>query len=308
MQNSGVVMRIKGLLFLLVIISQIPFAFRTGAAEPIPVVTTLPVLKDLVEAVGGSHVQVSALISGFESEHTYTPKPSDLFSIQNAAILFKIGLGLETWVNPLIENAGRSDLLIIISSEDVPLIQGKDLHADDIEHHAEGNPHIWLDPSNVRIMVQHIKNSLIRIDPTHESDYVENAAQYRHQLETLETDLLEKVKGLTDKRIITHHPAWPYFAARFGFVIKGNILTQVGSEPSAKKMASLIQLIKKENIQVIVSEPQLNQKIPMILAEETGVHIVSLSPISGAISGTDRYLDLIRYNVETLVAALEKPN
>lgn len=291
--------------FVLIICLMSLFVSNTQAAKPLPVVATLPVLKDLAEAVGKEYIRVSTLISGAESEHTYTPKPSDLIRIQKAKVLFQIGLDLELWVLPLIQNADRPDLPIITTSKDVSLIE--DAIADDHGHgHGAANPHIWLDPQNAKVMIGHIKRGLIAADPDHQAHYEKNAADYLQALESLEADLKKKVARLKDKKIITHHPAWPYFAKRFGFDIRNNILTQIGSEPSAKKLGILIRQIKKEGIRVIVSEPQLNQKIPRILAEETGARVVPLSPLTGAIPGTDRYLDLIRYNVETLAAALEK--
>lgn len=273
------------------------------AAEPLPVVATLPILKDFVEAIGKEYVRVSTLISGLESEHTYTPKPSDLLMIKKAKILFQIGLDLELWVVPLIQNADRTDLPIITTSEGVSVIEDG---AVDGHGHGAGNPHIWLDPQNVQVIIAHILKGLIASDPDHQEDYEKNASDYLMQVENLEKILITKVARLKEKKIITHHPAWPYFAKRFGFDIRNNILSQIGSTPSAKKLGVLIRQIKKEGIRVIVSEPQLNQKIPLILAEETGAQVVPLSPLTGAIPGTDRYLDLIRYNVETLAAALEK--
>ncbi len=280
------------------------FVTNTQAAPPIAVVATLPVLKDLAEAVGKEHVRVSSLISGLESEHTYTPKPSDLITIQKAKVLFQIGLDLELWVRPLIQNADRPDLPLITTSREVKVIE---TGAADDHGHGAANPHIWLDPQNVKVMIGHILKGLIAADPDHRQDYEKNASDYIRALENLEKELKTKVGRLKDKKIITHHPAWPYFAQRFGFDIRSNILMQIGSAPSAKKLGVLIRQIKEEGIRVIVSEPQLNQKIPSILAEETGATVVPLSPLTGAISGTDHYLDLMRYNIETLAAALEKP-
>ena len=288
----------------------------SSAAEPVPVVATLPVLKDLTEQIGGPYVKVQSLITGMESEHTYTPKPSDILAIQKARLLIRIGLGLEVWVHSLIENANRSDLTMVTTSDGVPLLRdsSEQLHEEKEktdrgqafkERHTMGNPHIWLDPQNVKIMVRHITDGLIKVDPAHKSDYLRNQSLYIVQLEKLERELKGKVGALKNRTIITHHHAWPYFARRFGFVIKGNILTQVGSEPSAKQLGSLIKKMRKEKIKVIVSEPQLNPKVPQTLAEETGAKIVILSPLPGALPGTEHTLDLIRYNAETLIAALE---
>src|SRR5947209_6797009 len=81
-------------------------------ATPLNVVVTIPVLKDLAGRVGGSHVKVVSLMSGLESEHTYSPKPSDLVEIRNARVLLEVGVGLEVWVSSLDENSCYAGLQV----------------------------------------------------------------------------------------------------------------------------------------------------------------------------------------------------
>jgi ABC-type Zn uptake system ZnuABC Zn-binding protein ZnuA len=280
------------------------------AKEPVPVVVTLPVLKDLVEKVGGDYVTVHSLITGIENEHTYTPKPSDVRMIQKARLLVTIGLGLDAWTDSLIQNADRPDLIRITTSAKVPLLFDQGVSPAG-KSHPIGNPHIWLDPENVKIMSQHITDGLSRIDSNHQEAYRKNQIDFSHRLDRLTQEMMDQVKGLpaAHRKVIVHHPAWPYFAKRFGFVIAGEIQTMMGthlgSEPSAKQTEKLVRLIRQEKVGVIISEPQLNPKVPKILSEETGARVIILSPMPGALPGTQTYLDFIRYNVETLVNALQ---
>lgn len=273
--------------------------------EPIPIVVTIPVLKDFVQQVGGSHVQVLSLLSGLESEHTYSPRPSDIIAVRKARLLVEIGVGLEVWVSALVKNAGSPSLRVITTSKGIALIRDRDespRSSTDTGH--DGNPHIWLDPENVKIMMRHITEALIKVDPSHAGEYRDNQAAYLRQLDDLQKDLGQRLKTITDRRILVYHPAWPYFARRFGFHIVDEIVTQAGSEPSAHHLQELITRIRKEDIRVIVSEPQLNQKIPDVLARGTGARIVVLSPLPGAMPGTETYLKLLRYNVMQLANAL----
>jgi ABC-type Zn uptake system ZnuABC Zn-binding protein ZnuA len=112
---------------------------------------------------------------------------------------------------------------------------------------------------------------------------------------------------LPDRRFIAHHPAWPYLARRFGFDVAATIQMQSGTEPSALQLQSLIGKIKKDRIKVIVSEIQLSQKLPELLAKETKTRIVVLTTLPGGLPGTDTYLDMLRYNVLQLANALESP-
>jgi len=273
-----------------------------AADEPIKVVATFPVLKDLVQQIGRDRVAVTSLLGEMESEHTYTPKPSDIVAVGEARMLVQIGLGLEVWVDGLIRNAGNRRLLIVTTSSGVALLKNKE---PDDDAHSLGDPHIWLDPENLKLMLRHITEGLLKIDPAHKDYYMKNQAQYIQDLDRSQQRLMAKLKPLRNKKIITHHTAWAYFARRFGFAIRGSIASQVGSEPSAKHLADLIQTIRSEKIRVIVSEPQINPKLPQMLAQETGARVVVLTPIPGALPGTETYRSMIEYDVDQLVNALK---
>ena len=279
-----------------------------SAAEPLNVVVTLPVLKDWVQQIGGSHVHVVSLMTGYESEHTYSPKPSDLVAVRKAALLFEVGAGLEVWVSSLVKNAGNASLQVVTTSKDIELIPDHPESTADAHthHHAGGNPHVWLDPSAAATMVQHISKAMVDADPVHAAEYRSNTADYLQALLRVQAESLERLKKVPNRAVIVHHPAWPYFARRYDLQIAGTILTQPGGEPSARHLHTLIDAIKRGHIRVIISEVQLNQKVPQLLARETGAHIAVLTTLPGGLPGTETYLDMLRYNVLQLAHALEQ--
>jgi ABC-type Zn uptake system ZnuABC Zn-binding protein ZnuA len=285
-----------------------PLAHAAPHPEPLNIVVTIPVLKDLTEQVGGRHVRVTSLLSGYENEHTYSPKPSDLVAVRKARLLFEIGIGLEVWVSSLVKNAGSASLRVVTTSKGIALLRDRpnregELHA--AEEEDQGNPHIWMDPENAMTMMRHITEALIQVDPAHATEYRSNQASYLRKLDQLRGDLSDRIRRLADRRFIAHHPAWPYFARRFGFQIVGTIQPQSGSEPSALHLHDLIATIKKDRIKVVVSEIQLSQKIPEMLAKETGARVVVLTTLPGGLPRTETYLDMLRYNVLQLANALD---
>jgi ABC-type Zn uptake system ZnuABC Zn-binding protein ZnuA len=287
-----------------------PFDAKTEARTPIPVVVTIPILKDLTEQVGGHHVRVTSLLNGYENEHTYSPKPTDLVAVRKARLLFEVGLGLEVWVSSLVKNAGSKTLRVVTTSHGVELIHdGGDPHED---HHSggdatdsEGNPHIWLDPVNALIMLRHITEALIEIDPSLAAEFRANQAAYQNRLSQLLTDLSARTQLLPDRRFIAHHSAWPYLARRFDLHIVDTIHIQAGAEPSAHHLQSLIEKIRKERVMVIASEIQLSQRLPELLSRETNARVVVLTTMPGGLPGTETYLDMLRYNVLQLAGALD---
>src|SRR5690348_16944099 len=107
-----------------------------ASTEPLNVVVTIPVLKDLTEQVGGPYVRVTSLLKGYENEHTYSPKPSDLIAVKNAQLLFEVGLGLEVWVANLVKSAGHASLTVVTTSKSIGLIT--DDHNAETGHQDEG--------------------------------------------------------------------------------------------------------------------------------------------------------------------------
>ena len=299
-------------LLLVGVLFAAPLALAASPNEPLSIVVTIPVLKDLAQQVGGPNVRVVSLLNGYENEHTYSPRPSDLVAVRKARLLFEVGIGLEVWVSSLVKSAGSPSLRVVTTSQGIGLIRDHTGHRDGTHQGgattgSDGNPHIWLDPENVAIMLRHITEALIAADPAHATDFRNRQAIYLRKLDQLRKELSDRVKSLPDRRFIAHHPAWPYMARRFDFDMAATILMQSGAEPSALQLQSLIGKIKKERIKVIVSEIQLSQKLPALLAKETKTRIVVLTTLPGGLPGTETYIDMLRYNVLQLANALESP-
>src|SRR5438477_4709008 len=135
-----------------------PLTYAAPSQAPLNIVVTIPVLKDLTEQVGGPHVRVTSLLSGYENEHTYSPKPSDLVAVRKARLLFEVGIGLEVWVSSLVRNAGSPSLRVVTTSKGIALLRDRPEHdgaAHASEENERGNPHVWMDPENATTMMRH---------------------------------------------------------------------------------------------------------------------------------------------------------
>lgn len=274
-------------------------------AGPIRVVTTLPDLADWVREIGGDRAEATSLLRGFENPHTYEPKVSDIRSLAGARMLVTVGLGLEEWIGGLVENAGNADLRTVVASRGVEVIgtHGAGEHHDG--DHPAGNPHVWLDPAAAATMCRNIARGLEAIDPAGREGYERRLDAYLSRLDALARQLRERVAQLPDRRFVSYHPAWPYFARGLGFEEAGVVTEIPGQEPSARDLVNLIERIRAEKIRVLVTEPQLSSKLPDLLAQETGIRVVTLSPLLGT-GPAKTYLGLLEHDAETLIAALRE--
>jgi ABC-type Zn uptake system ZnuABC Zn-binding protein ZnuA len=277
-------------------------------ADRVRVVTTLPDLADFTRQLGGDRVDVTCLLTGFEDVHTYEPKVSDVRAVAGARLLISVGLGLEEWLQGLVQNAGNSKLLLVEASKGVSLIREDTKTGERAEpgHRHEGaNPHVWLDPANAEVLCRNIAAALEAVDGTAADFYRTRLAAYVKKLNATAASLRVAVSALKDKRFLSYHPAWPYLARGLGFRLVGVVTQDPSQEPSARALAALISRIRTEKIRVLVTEPQMPSKVPDLLAKETGIRVITLSDMVGY-GGSKTHLENMERNARALVAALSE--
>ena len=163
-----------------IIIALLFLSLSTGShayAEKIKVIASIAPLADFVKQIGSEQVDVTLLLPPGASPHIYEPTPKTLLDVSRAKIFIKVGSGLEFWAEKIIKASGNKNLVVVIASSGIPLIQRP--HS----HHPSGiDPHIWLDPTIARTIVTTIEKALIEVDPPHSELYRANASAYKIKL------------------------------------------------------------------------------------------------------------------------------
>ncbi|MDQ3493330.1 MAG: metal ABC transporter substrate-binding protein [Chloroflexota bacterium] len=287
------------------------------------VVATTTVLADLVAQVGGDLVTVTPLVPLGGEVHTFDPSTSDAVSISQADLVVMNGLGLDEWLRDLAQNAGTAEVPIVELAEDLDGVEylqpaehaedehedGEDEGEDDGGHAAEtANPHLWLNVAYTQQYVRKLAETLKQVDPDNAAGYDANAAAYLQRLVDLETWVRDRMTTVPDenRRVVSFHEAFPYFAAAYGLEIVGTIIDAPGQDPSAGQIAALIEGIRGEGVSAIFAESQFPSSLTQTIADETGVAVVTdLYNDSLGAPPVDSYVGLIKWNVERIVAALQ---
>ena len=188
---------------------------------------------------------------------------------------------------------------------------GHEEEGDDGHGHGALDPHFWFDPLRVQQAVNIIAAQLSTIDPEGQVSYRENAAAYSRELDQLHAWIEEQVATLPEERklLVTSHDSFQYFAKRYGFEVVGAIFPiSTESEPTAQELAELIETIKHAQAPAVFAEKSHSARLGQRVSEETGATLIG-GLYTGSLSepGGDAatYIDLMRYNVETIVEALE---
>ena len=281
-----------------------------SGSDGVWVVATISVVQDLVEQVGGDRVEVSTIVPVGGSPETFQPKPSDAGTISEAQVVFENGLGLEAWLDDLLESAGEDGQIVVELSHGLePLDAGEheeEEHAD--EHgHAEGNPHFWLDVANAEHYVKEIRDTLAEVDPEGAKEYRENAREYLERLEKLDGYVEERTATIPEDRrkLVTFHDAFPYFAEAYGFEMVGVVLQNPDAEPSSREVAEVVSTIEEERVPAVFTEPQFSSGLADTIAQEADVEVYELytdTLVEDEAGNT--YEAMMRTNTDRIVGAL----
>jgi ABC-type Zn uptake system ZnuABC Zn-binding protein ZnuA len=275
-------------------------------------------LADITQNVAGDRLQVETLMPAGIDPHAFEPTPQDVARIAESQVLVANGAGLEMWLERTMQNAGGERVWIEASTGLTSRLAraGEEVEtASEEDHTDENDPHFWLDPLNVVKYVENIRDGLITADPAGEDTYTRNAAEYISQLNNLDAWIRQQVANIPAERclMVTNHESFGYFADRYGFKIIGTIIPSVstGAAPSAQQMARLVDQIRETGAIAIFLETGSNPNIAEQIAQETGVKVVSelyTHSINDESGNVQSYIDMMEYNVETIVEALRNIN
>jgi zinc transport system substrate-binding protein len=310
-----VYLAVLGCCFLL--FPMVPAAASTG---PLPVAATILPLGNFCQKIGGVLVRVKVLIPPGASPHVFEPAPSVMAAASQAKVFVYIGAGLEPWATRLLHARNSRDLVVVAAARGIPLLNMADHHhhRDTEPGHADkhgqqaasaesltGNPHIWLDPVLAQQICRKIAAAFIQADPEHRAQYTANLQTYLAALSALNRDIEQHAKRWRLRDYVAFHPAFVYFARRYGLHCVGTIEASPGREPTPRYLSNLVAAIHRYEIKVLFAEPQLNPRVADVIAHEAGVKVLMLDPLGGRPPYGDDYIQMMRHNLAMLDQALQ---
>ena len=264
-------------------------------------------LADIAQNVAGDRLTVTSLLPIGADPHSYQAAPLDVSKIANSDVLIVNGIGYETFIDPLLENAGGEHFIITASDG----LQANQMESEDNPSQMVGDPHMWLDVSRTVKYVENIRDGLMQADPAGADIYKSNAEAYIAQLEELDAWITEQVQSIpAEKRLlVTNHESLGYFAQRYGFTVVGSILPSFSSEAgvSAQEVAAAVNKIRASGASAIFLGEVENADLAEQIAAETGVKVVNDLYFESLTDGTPAptYIDMMKYNVTQIVNALK---
>jgi ABC-type Zn uptake system ZnuABC Zn-binding protein ZnuA len=279
-----------------------PFDPTQGKSDPV-ILTSTTILADLARNIAGDRLTVGSLLPVGTDPHSYQPVPRDAAKISNSKVLILNGAEYEHFIESLLENAGGEREIIEASAGINPGEEAGSGHGVD--------PHMWLDPNNVILYVENIREGFTHFDPDGAAEYQINAEAYVAELKALDEWIVGQVSQIPQERrlLVSNHESLGYFAERYGFTVAGTVVKSFSSDasPSAGQMAGLIEQIKTSGAPAIFLDASDNATLAQQIASETGARVVTDLHLESLTDGAPAatYIEMMKHNVTQIVNALK---
>jgi zinc/manganese transport system substrate-binding protein len=279
-----------------------PAALRAAAPDQLKVVATITILGDMVEQVGAGRVALTTLVGPDGDAHVFEPTPADAKALSEADLVVINGLGLEGWIDRLIQASGYQGPTVVASKDVKP-------REMDEEGETVPDPHAWQDLANGHLYVTNIEAALATADPSNAAAYHEAARRYLGAIDAMDAQVRTQIAEIPQDRrkVVTSHDAFGYFGAAYGLQFVAPAGISEDAEPSAADMKRLIDQVRREHIKVLFFENALSPRLVQQIGNETGA-VVGGTLYSDALSKpggpADTYLGMFEHNVPLLKAAM----
>ncbi|MDX1466942.1 MAG: zinc ABC transporter substrate-binding protein [Halomonas sp.] len=287
------------------------------AAERIQVVTSFSILADMIDNVGGEHVEVTALVGPDSDAHVYSPRPTDARRLAEADLVVFNGLQFEGWMERLIDASDFAGPLVVATDGLAAHLDegdGHEAHAGhddeapgDAHDHGPLDPHAWQDLGLGEVYIGNIRDGLIAADPAHADAYRANAERYLAAVDAADDELRALLDEIpADTSVITGHASFGHFARAYELRFLSPQGLSTAGEPSAANMARLIDVIREQNVRALFHENMTSPAMIDQLAEETGLPVAGTLYADALASDgeADSWLGMLRHNARVLHDAL----
>lgn len=276
----------------------------------IEVLTTIKPLGFIAAAITDGVSEPKVLLPTGASPHDFSLRPSDIRSINSADLVVWVGPELEGFMaKPL---ANHPHALALTQVEGMPLFNyatqdSHDSHDHDDHdhaahehgdhdeghegHHHEGvDPHIWLGPTQSKVIAKAIASELGKLDPANQARYDANLAAFDTEVDAKDKVIAGQMKAVNEKGYFVFHEAYGYWERHYGMSSKGHFTVSPERRPGAKTLVDIRKALEEKQASCIYAEPQFSPAVIESVARNTGAKVLLLDEVGEQVPlGPDGY-------------------
>ena len=242
-----------------------------------------PEWASLVQILGGDKVSVFSATTALQDPHHVQARPSLIAKARRADLLICTGAELEAgWLPLLLRKSGNGKILTgqpghFMSSDHVLLLEKPELlDRSQGDVHADGNPHIHLDPHRIMLIAEALTKTLSRVDPDSQIDYQNNWTSFKDAWSRAIIKWEQQSQSLLGKKIVVNHNSWVYLEDWLKLERVATLEPKPGIAPSSAHLTQVLVELKQHQADMILYATYQNDKAVRWLAQKTHIPVVAL--------------------------------
>jgi zinc/manganese transport system substrate-binding protein len=266
--SENTAMRILSLFLVAFLLPQASSALEVFACEP--------EWGSLVTELAGDNASVTVATTAFQDPHRLQAKPSLIAAIRNADLVVCTGADLEIgWLPLLLRRGGSAEVFSAadhVRKLEVPRVV--DRTQGDI--HPQGNPHVHLDPRNIRRIADALAEQLKQADAANAAAYESRLMDFQQRWAAAIDAWEQRASGLAGLRIASHHRSFSYLANWLDLDIVATLESKPGIPPSGAQLASLLERLSDDPPLGVIRTPYENEKPSLWLSDRLSIPAIEL--------------------------------
>ena len=280
------------------------------ATEGRPViVTTVAPITSIVSSVVGDRATVTGIVPEGSDSHTFEPKPSAAEVLSKADGVYMNGLQLEEPTKKLAQaNLADGAEVVELGTQAIPESE----YLYDFSFPRSGgkpNPHLWTDPPLAKRYAEIVKDDVSKRDPKNADYYDTNYQRFAAQVDELDAAMRTSFKTIPNRRLLTYHDAYAYFAKTYDWKVVGAIQVSDFEDPTPKEVASLVGQVKREKVPAIFGSEVFPSPVLKQIGREADVRYVDVlrdDDLPGEPGEPEHsWMGLMRFDFITMTEALD---
>lgn len=274
----------------------------------VKIATTVAPITSIVANIVGDRADVEGIVPEGTNSHTFEPRPSVAELLSDADVVYLNGLVLE---EPTMELA-QSNL-----KDGAALVELGTLAIDEEDYifdfsfpesGGKPNPHLWTDPSLARTYAEIVMDDMSERDPDNAEYYAANFEEFSDLIDEFDAAMREAFSTVPDRRLLTYHDAYAYFANTYDWTVIGAIQVSDFEDPTPGEVADLIEQVRAEGVPAIFGSEVFPSPVLEQIGREAGVEYVDElrdDDLPGEPGDVEHsWLGLMRFNYITMTEAL----
>lgn len=257
-------------------------ACSPGNVDETVLAVSIPPQATMLRELTADSLKIVTAVKSEMNPESFEPATADFAAMSRAKAFFSTGQF--PFEKTLAESLGSNIEIVDTSIGIQPLYGTHDncghdhgsAEAAELSGHSHiPDPHIWTSVKNAKLMARNMTDALVKIDPEYAAKYRTNLELMEDRLDSLDSQLAQKLNDPDRRSFLVWHPSLSYFARDYG--LEQIALGAENKETSVNQMRQQIDHASSANVAAIFIQSSYDSRQASNIASQLRLHPATIN-------------------------------